>query len=88
MHRSIPEQGKWLGGSSASCINHAMPTNSRALNVLLHHVTDLGRRTLRRRNDRITYARMKQLVDAWLPKPMILHPWPGDRFAVTLPMWR
>ena len=26
-------------------------------------------------------------MDAWLPKPSILHPWPSDRFAVTHPRW-
>src|SRR6266480_3763365 len=50
---------------------------------------DLWRRTLRRRSqkDRMTWERMTQLVDAWLPKPIILHPWPSDRFAVTNPRW-
>jgi hypothetical protein len=54
-----------------------------------HHVTDLWRRTLRRRSheDRITWARMTQLADTWLPKPTILHPWPSARFAVTHPGW-
>ena len=56
----------------------------QALEVFRHHVTDLWRRTLRRRSqkDRVTRARMTQLVDDWLPKPIILHPWPSDRFAV------
>src|SRR6516162_2420177 len=56
---------------------HAVPTNARALDVVRHHVTDLWRRTLRRRShkDRITWARMTRLADAWLPKPIILHPW-------------
>ena len=35
----------------------------------------------------MTWERMTQLVDAWLPKPIILHPWPSDRFAVTHPRW-
>jgi RNA-directed DNA polymerase len=90
MHQPIPEQGKWLGRVVRGYFNyHAVPTNARALNVFLHHVTDLWRRTLRRRSqkDRITWARMTQLVDAWLPKPIILHPWPSDRFAVTHPRW-
>jgi len=26
-------------------------------------------------------------VDAWLPQPIILHPWPSVRFAVTHPRW-
>jgi len=90
MHQSIPQQGKWLGRVVRGYFNyHAVPTNARALDVFRHHVTDLWRRTLRRRSqkDRITWARMTQLADAWLPKPIILHPWPSDRFAVTHPRW-
>jgi RNA-directed DNA polymerase len=88
MHQPIPEQGKWLGRVVRGYFNyHAVPTNARALDVFRHHVTDLWRRTLRRRShkDRITWARMTRLADAWLPKPIILHPWPSDRFAVTHP---
>src|SRR5437773_2078586 len=90
MHQPIPNQGKWLGRVVRGYFNyHAVPTNGQALNVFRHHVTDLWRRTLRRRSqkDRMTWERMTQLVDAWLPKPIILHPWPSDRFAVTHPRW-
>jgi RNA-directed DNA polymerase len=90
MHQPIPEQGKWLGRVVRGYFNyHAVPTNARALHVFLHHVTDLWRRMLRRRSqkDRLTWARMMQLAAAWLPKPIILHPWPSDRFAVTHPRW-
>jgi group II intron reverse transcriptase/maturase len=90
MHRPIPEQGKWLGQVVRGYFNyHAVPTNGQALNVFRHHVTDLWRRTLRRRSqkDGFTWARMTQLVNDWLPKPIILHPWPSDRFAVTHPRW-
>jgi len=90
MHQPIPNQGKWLGRVVCGYFNyHAVPTNGQALNVFRHHVTDLWRRTLRRRSqkDRMTWERMTQLVDAWLPKPIILHPWPSDRFAVTHPRW-
>ena len=90
MHRLIPEQGKWLGQVLRGYFNyHAVPTNARALRVFRHHVTDLWRRTLRRRSqkDRITWERMTKLADDFLPKPIILHPWPSDRFAVTHPRW-
>jgi RNA-directed DNA polymerase len=90
MHQPIPVQGKWLGRVVRGYFNyHAVPTNGRALHVFLHRVTDLWRRTLRRRSqkDRTTWERMTQLVDAWLPKPIILHPWPSERFAVTHPRW-
>ena len=86
MHRPIPEQGKRLGQVLRGYFNyHAVPTNARALAVSRHHVTDLWRRTLRRRSqkDRITWARMTKLAEDFLPKPIILHPWPSDRFAVT-----
>jgi RNA-directed DNA polymerase len=90
MHWPIPDQGRWLGRVVRGYFNyHAVPTNGRALEEFLHHVTDLWRRTLRRRSqkDRMTWARMTQLVETWLPKPHILHPWPSDRFAVTHPRW-
>ena len=89
-HRPIPVQGRWL----RQVVNgyfayHAVPTNRRALMAFRHHVTDLWRRTLRRRSqkDRLTWARMAKLADAWLPRPHLLHPWPSERFAVRHPRW-
>src|SRR5690349_20689397 len=57
MHQPIPEQGKWLERVVRGYFNyHAVPTNARALDAFRHHVTDLWRRTLRRRSqkDRLT----------------------------------
>ena len=90
MHQPIPAQGKWLWYVVNGYFNyHAVPTNGQALHVFRHHITDLWRRALRNRSqkDRMTWERMTQLVNDWLPKPMILHPWPSDRFAVTHPRW-
>src|SRR4030081_48111 len=90
MHQPIPEQGRWLGRVVRGYFNyHAVPTNGRALEVFRHHVTDLWRRTLRCRvqKHRMTWARMTQLADDFLPKAKILHPWPNIRFAVTHPRW-
>jgi group II intron reverse transcriptase/maturase len=90
MHLPIPAQGKWLGRVVRGYFNyHAVPTNARTLSVFLHRVTDLWRRTLRRRSqkDRITWARMTKLVADFLPRPTILHPWPSVRFAVRHPRW-
>jgi group II intron reverse transcriptase/maturase len=88
MHQSIPVQGKWLGQVVRGWFNyHAVPTNSPALSAFRFHVTDLWRRTLRRRSDkdRTTWARMSRLETDFLPQPTILHPWPNARFAVTHP---
>ena len=57
MHEAIPEQGRWLRAVVTGFFAyHAVPTNSRALGAFRYHVTDLWRRTLRRRSqkDRMT----------------------------------
>src|SRR6201998_4428649 len=88
LHQPIPEQGRWL---RQVVIGHfayyAVPTNSRALSAFRHHVTDLWRRTLRRRSqkDGFPWHRMTRLVADWLPQPRILHPWPDVRFDVRHP---
>ncbi|WP_441624501.1 MULTISPECIES: group II intron reverse transcriptase/maturase [unclassified Cupriavidus] len=90
MHEPIPIQGHWLKQVVRGYFAyHAVPTNSRALVAFRYHVTNLWRRSLRRRSqkDAMTWARMTRLADDWLPKPRILHPWPGDRFAVKHPRW-
>src|ERR1700751_1719002 len=87
-HQPIPEQGKWLRQVVTGHFwYYAVPTNSRALSAFRQHVTDLWRRTLRRRSQRdgTTWDRIAKLADDWLPKPHILHPWPSQRFAVTHP---
>ena len=88
MHDAIPEQGKWLKAVITGYFAyHAVPTNLRALRAFRYHVTDLWRRTLRRRSqkDGLTWERMTKLAAHWLPTPQILHPWPDRRFAVKHP---
>jgi RNA-directed DNA polymerase len=90
MHQPIPQQGKWLKQVVTGYFNyHAVPTNGPTLTAFLFHVTNLWRRTLRRRSqkDWTTWERIKRLADAWLPPPRILHPWPERRFAVRHPRW-
>jgi group II intron reverse transcriptase/maturase len=88
MHHPIPAQGTWLrqvvGGHFAY---YAVPFNSRALAAFRYHVTNLWRRTLRRRSqkDGLTWERMTQLANDWLPSPRVLHPSPSTRFAVKHP---
>lgn len=90
MHDAIPEQGRWLRAVVTGYFAyHAVPTNSRALGAFRFHVTDLWRRTLRRRSqkDGLTWDQMTKIAAAWLPPPRILHPWPDKRFAVKYPRW-
>jgi RNA-directed DNA polymerase len=89
-HESIPKQGKWLARVVGGYFNyHAVPTNGRALMAFRFFVTELWKRTLRRRSqkDGMTWQRMTRLAADWLPPPRILHPWPATRFAVTHPRW-
>lgn len=88
MHDAIPEQGKWLRTLvQGYFVYHAVPTNSRALSAFRYHVTGLWHKTLQRRSQKskLTWERMFQLADDWLPTPRILHPWPQQRFAVKHP---
>jgi hypothetical protein len=90
MHQPIPQQGRWLKQVVTGYFNyHAVPTNGPTLTAFLFHVTNLWRRTLRRRSqkDWTKWERIKRLADAWLPPPRILHPWPERRFAVRHPRW-
>jgi RNA-directed DNA polymerase len=90
MHQPIPVQGKWLRQVVKGYFNyHAVPTNSRALITFRFFVTELWQRSLRRRSqkDGMTWERITRLANDWLPKPLILHPWPQARFAVKHPRW-
>jgi group II intron reverse transcriptase/maturase len=88
MHQPIPEQGAWLKQVVTGFFAyHAVPTNARALKAFRYHVTDLWRRSLRRRSqkDHTTWTRITKLANDWLPSAQILHPWPEQRFAVKHP---
>ena len=90
MHQSIPRQGKWLRHVVRGYFNyHAVPTNFRALVAFRDEITKRWQRVLTRRSERtdLNWVRMNELIDDWLPKPRILHPWPNQRFAVTHPRW-
>ena len=79
MHQPIPEQGKWLKQVVSGYFNyHAVPTNGPTLTAFRFHITNLWRRSLRRRSqkDWTTWERIARLADDWLPRPRILHPWP------------
>jgi len=87
-NRPIPETGKWLAQVVAGYFAyHAVPTNGLALSAFRYHVKHLGHRQLCRRSQRarVLWTQMTKLVDEFLPKPLILHPWPSVRFAVKHP---
>ncbi len=86
MHLPIPEQGAWLGRVVRGHLAYyAMPDNSEALRAFVNTVIRYWLRALQRRSQktRMTWERMRRLVDRWLPKPRILHPWPDARYDAT-----
>ena len=88
MHQPIAVQGKWLWYVVNGYFNyHAVPTNFRALVVFRSEIARRWRRVLTRRSERtkLNWKEMNRLLDDWLPKPRILHPWPDQRFAVRYP---
>jgi len=90
MHQPIPRQGQWLKQVVTGYFNyHAVPTNGRALATFRFRVIDLWTRTLRRRSqkDRTAWEGIRRLANDFLPKPLILHPWPEKRFVVRHPRW-
>ena len=88
MHQPIREQGKWLKQVVAGYFQyHAVPTNSHALVQFRDEVAIRWRQLLHRRSQKADkpWTWFAMLVDYWLPRPRILHPWPNKRFAVTHP---
>jgi group II intron reverse transcriptase/maturase len=89
-HQPVAVQGEWLRRVVTGFFAyHAVPTNGHSLSSFRRQVILSWRSTLRRRSqkDRMTWARMTRLIDRWLPRSRILHPWPEARFLVRYPKW-
>ena len=87
-HQPIPETGKWLAQVVSGYFGyHAVPTNGAAMSAFRYHVIVLWHRQLCRRSQRarMVWDRMTKLVDDFIPKARVLHPWPSVRFAVRHP---
>ena len=85
MHHPIREQGAWLRSVVGGHIRYyGVPTNGQALGIFRFQAGRLWMRTLRRRSQkhRLPWARMKRLIDRWLPPARICHPYPLRRLGV------
>jgi RNA-directed DNA polymerase len=85
MHDPIPEVGQWLCSVVGGHIRYyGVPTNGTALLRFRFQVGRLWHRTLSRRsqNARVLWARMRRLIDRWLPPARICHPYPLRRMGV------
>jgi RNA-directed DNA polymerase len=89
MHRPVIEVGRWLRSVVQGWFNyHAVPGNRRCLDQFRTQVARLWLHVLRRRSQkgrRWTWARMARVIQRWLPKTHIRHPFPNQRLIVTNP---
>lgn len=85
MHRPVSETGAWLGKVLRGYFGYyAVPTNIKALRTVRQEVARAWLFTLRRRGEKRppSWARFAPLVDRWLPRPWICHPFPTERLCV------
>ncbi|HXN25080.1 MAG TPA: group II intron reverse transcriptase/maturase, partial [Candidatus Dormibacteraeota bacterium] len=79
MHEPIPELGKWLQAVVRGHIRYyGVPMNRPALGIFRFQVGQLWHRALSRRsqNGRVLWDRMRRLINRWLPRPSLCHPYP------------
>ena len=86
INQRIVDVGQWLKTVLTGHYQYyGVPRNYKSLRAFRRRVIERWRQALRRRSDkkgRITWERMHQLADRWLPTPRIVHPYPSERFRV------
>jgi RNA-directed DNA polymerase len=85
MHAPIQDTGKWLRSVvSGHTRYYGVPMNSHALRTFRFKVGWLWHRALSRRsqNGRVSWDRMRRLIDRWLPPVRVYHPFPLRRMGV------
>jgi group II intron reverse transcriptase/maturase len=85
MHQPVAEVGKWLRSVIEGHNRYyGVPSNLPSLSSFRYHVSHYWHRTLRRRSQktRLIWERMVRLIDRWLPRPKLHHPYPERRLGV------
>jgi RNA-directed DNA polymerase len=86
MHAPIPEVGQWLRAVLSGHFRYyGVPMNAPALHMFRFQIGWHWRRALSRRsqNGRVTWDRMRRLIDRWLPPVRIYHDYPLRRLGVV-----
>jgi RNA-directed DNA polymerase len=84
-HDPIPEVGQWLGAVvRGHCQYYGIAGNAWAIKRFREEVNRLWHRALGRRSQkgRVKRVRMQRLIDRFIPRARIVHPWPSVMFAV------
>lgn len=85
MHAPIPEVGQWLRAVVNGHFRYyGVPMNTPALQTFRFQIGRLWHRALSRRsqNGRVTWDRMRRLIDRWLPSVRVHHAYPLRRLGV------
>jgi group II intron reverse transcriptase/maturase len=86
MTRPVAEQGEYLRAVVAGHARYfGVPNNGARLQAFRFQVVRLWHRTLCRRSQtaHVRWKRMYRLIDHWVPRPHICHPYPNQRLIVT-----
>jgi len=84
LHEPIPEVGRWLRRVVQGYFNyHGVPGNVDRLDAFRKDVSRAWLHALRRRGQRgrMPWTRFARLVERYLPRARVLHPYPHQRFA-------
>jgi RNA-directed DNA polymerase len=87
-HHRTTEVGAWLHQAVLGYYQyHAVPGNTTQLRIFCRRVGRLWRSVLIRRSQRaqVRWARLNPLLNRWIPRPRVLHPYPMARFAARHP---
>ena len=87
MHENVRDTARWLGQVVDGWLNYfAVPNSYRFLERFVVRLTRIWLQILRRRSqkDRTTRASIATLKARYWPKLTIRHPWPDQRFAVSV----
>jgi len=82
-HESIKVRGAWPGAVMwGYCGCHGVPGNSKSPQYFHWEVARRRYRNLCRRSHkkRLNWSKMQLHVSRWLPRPLICHPYPDERF--------
>ena len=85
LHDPVPEVGKWLRSVVGGHVNYyGVPGNQQAMALFRFSVGRLWHRALSRRSQtgRVTWERMCRLIERYLPKIRVCHPYPLRRLGV------
>jgi RNA-directed DNA polymerase len=88
LHDNPHKTAKWLRSVVQGHINYfGVPFNSRAVGSFVDEVKKAWLKSLRRRSQRskMNWQRFNQLIQYWIPKPRVVHPYPEQRFYAIYP---